>query len=267
MTTMIHQNTDHTTRQWMRTSATVLRWLFERLPLPMLALSAAYGVWSFNSLFVPPFFALVSAGAFELVYVSLSVARVQSRVKALWIAGSAVAVSVIYNSLAGLFHLRPALLADKLLIADVALAVLHGLPLAVLAYFVADLLLHDQHQGEARDTLSCKKSQDTTDHTPAPTSAPHQGEDTDEWATVRLDQCGTTHHTNGHRQNGLAVSPETTGATTTLVEVPPDEVVERLRYTCERCGERLTLGQYGASKRNGYCRHCKDKHAPEGWRE
>jgi DNA-binding CsgD family transcriptional regulator len=112
----------------------------------MLALSAAYGVWAFNALFLPEPFALISASAFELVYISLSIARVHERRKATLVAASAVAVSVVYNSMSGLFHLRPALLIDTPLWADITLSILHGAPLAVSAYLVADLLLHNQEQ-------------------------------------------------------------------------------------------------------------------------
>jgi hypothetical protein len=51
--------------------------------------------------------------------------------------------SVIYNTLAGLFHRRPDLLSNLPLGLDVTLAILHGLPLAIVAYSVAQLLLHD----------------------------------------------------------------------------------------------------------------------------
>lgn len=135
-----------TDNKWLRHTGIVLRWVFERLPLPMLALSAAYGVWAFNALFLPEPFALISASAFELVYISLSIARVHERRKATMVAASAVAVSVVYNSLSGLFHLRPSLLIDTPLWADITLSVLHGAPLAVSAYLVADLLLHNQEQ-------------------------------------------------------------------------------------------------------------------------
>jgi hypothetical protein len=135
-----------TDNKWLRHTGIVLRWVFERLPLPMLALSAAYGVWAFNALFLPEPFALISASAFELVYISLSIARVHERRKATLVAASAVAVSVVYNSLSGLFHLRPSLLIETPLWADITLSILHGAPLAVSAYLVADLLLHNQEQ-------------------------------------------------------------------------------------------------------------------------
>jgi hypothetical protein len=121
------------------------RAVLSRAPLPMLALAASHGVYSYNLLFVPAWVALVSAAAFELTYCGLSVVRLTAdqQPRARRIAASAVFVSVIYNTLAGLFHRRPDLLADLPLGLDVLLAILHGLPLAIVAYNVAHLLLHD----------------------------------------------------------------------------------------------------------------------------
>jgi len=120
------------------------RTFLARLPLPTLALAAAYGVWSFQTLFVPWWVALISAASFELVYTGLAVAHLddEMRRRATLISVGAVVVSVLYNSLSALFAIRPALLLDRPLWADVCLAVAHGLPLAVVAYLVADLLLH-----------------------------------------------------------------------------------------------------------------------------
>lgn len=126
----------------MRTIARHWRAVLARLPLPMLALAASYGVYSFNALFVPVWVALVSAAAFELTYVALAAVQTPDRRRAAAIAVAAVVVSILYNTLAGLFHIRPALLTGRPLWADVVLAVLHGLPLAVVAYNVAALLLH-----------------------------------------------------------------------------------------------------------------------------
>jgi hypothetical protein len=121
------------------------RAVLSRAPLPMLALAASHGVYSYNLLFVPVWVALVSAATFELTYCGLSVVRLTAdqQPRARRIATSAVVVSVIYNTLAGLFHRRPDLLAGLPLGLDVTLAILHGLPLAIVAYSVAHLLLHD----------------------------------------------------------------------------------------------------------------------------
>jgi len=121
------------------------RGLLARLPLPMLALAASYGVYSFALLFVPPWVAVVQAAAFELTYVGLAVTQGLSeaqRNRATGISIGAVAASIIYNTLAGWFHAQPQLLVDATAIAWLCLAVLHGAPLAWVAYLVADLLLH-----------------------------------------------------------------------------------------------------------------------------
>ena len=122
------------------------RWraILATLPLPMLALAASYGVYEYSRLFVPAWVALAQAAAFELTYVGLSVVQVQSdqRHRARLISLGAVVVSVSYNTLAGLFHREPALLAAAPLWANVILSLLHGAPLAWLAFLVADLLLH-----------------------------------------------------------------------------------------------------------------------------
>jgi len=120
----------------------MIKLILSRAPLPLLALSAAWGVWVFQQLFTPWYVAALSAIAFEMVYIALSM---ESRPAAQPVAIAAVAVSVLYNVGAALFHLRPALLIDRPLWADVTLAVAHGLPLAVVAYAVSLLLLHTQH--------------------------------------------------------------------------------------------------------------------------
>lgn len=116
------------------------------LPLPMLALAASYGVYSYALLFVPTWVAVVQASAFEMTYVGLSVLRVgdAQRRRARLISGGAVVVSIIYNSLAGLFHRAPGLLDALPMWGETVLAVLHGLPLALVAFLVADLLLHQE---------------------------------------------------------------------------------------------------------------------------
>jgi hypothetical protein len=120
----------------------MIKWLFARAPLPMLALAAAYGVYMFQSIFVPHWVAFVSAAAFELTYVGLAVVETNDHRRARGIAIAAVAVSVVYNSLAALFERRAALLDATPFWLDAVLAVLHGLPLAIVAYNIADLLLH-----------------------------------------------------------------------------------------------------------------------------
>ena len=133
-----------------RAVLSVARWpywrpLLARLPLPMLALAASYGVYRFALLFVPPWVAIVQAAAFELVYIGLAVVELppEQMRRARRISVGAVVVSIAYNTLDGLFHRRPGMLIDTPLWGDIALAILHGAPLAWLAWLVADLLLHN----------------------------------------------------------------------------------------------------------------------------
>jgi hypothetical protein len=119
-----------------------------RLALVMLALTAAYGVYEFQLVFVPWWIALASATAFELVYVALAVLSTPDRRRAAAIAFTAVGVSVVYNSLAALFTRRPELLNAPPLWADVALATLHGAPLAIVAYNLSVLLVHQRTPAE-----------------------------------------------------------------------------------------------------------------------
>lgn len=116
-----------------------------RLPLPMLAFSASYGVYSYALLYVPDWVAVAQAAAFELTYIGLAVTRSLNegqRRRATAISIGAVVVSVLYNSLAGLFHRQPEVLHHLGSTAEIILAVLHGAPLAWVAYLVSDLLLH-----------------------------------------------------------------------------------------------------------------------------
>lgn len=129
-----------------------MKHLLPRLALVMLALTAAYGVYEFQATFTPPWVAFVSAAAFELVYISLSVLETPDRRRATMIATTAVAVSVIYNSLAALFTRQPDLLIGTPLWANVALVVLHGAPLAIVAYNLSVLLVHAKTPAEQAET-------------------------------------------------------------------------------------------------------------------
>jgi hypothetical protein len=120
-----------------------LKWLLPRLPLPMLALAASYGVYQFALLFVPWWVALVQAAAFETTYLGLAMIEsetVEQRRRATAISVGAVVVSVLYNSLAGFLHRNG--LGEVPMWGEIVLATLHGAPLAIVAYLVADLLLH-----------------------------------------------------------------------------------------------------------------------------
>lgn len=127
---------------WIRSN---WRGVLAHLPLPMLGLAASYGVYSFALLFVPQFFALAQAAAFELTYIGLAVVdapELARRSRAARISVAAVAVSVVYNSASGYFHRNPLALSGLSFWEELGLAIVHGAPLAITAYFVADFLLH-----------------------------------------------------------------------------------------------------------------------------
>lgn len=124
-----------------------LRLILSRASLPMLALAASYGVFKYAELYVPSWVAFIQAAAFEAVYLGLAIApnfsTYQQR-RASAISGGAVVASVLYNTLAGLFHRIPLEQFNLPVYGELAFAALHGLPLAWVAYLVADLLLHSQ---------------------------------------------------------------------------------------------------------------------------
>lgn len=183
------------------------RSVFARLPLPLLALAASWGVFQFSSLFVPEWVAIVQASAFECTYLGLAVTRdlaTDQRKRATAISVGAVVASIVYNTLAGWFHRQPALLGAASPIAWLMFAILHGAPLAWVAYLVADLLLHSA---------------------PAPA-----------FTAARV----------AHVEEAVQVRLKTT------------EAIAKRVYECPHCGSELTLGAYGAAKRHGHCRACKE---------
>jgi len=183
------------------------RTILSRLPLPMLALAASYGVFEFARLFVPVWVAIVQAAAFELCYIGLAVTRdlvADQRKRATAISVGAVVASIVYNTLAGWFHRQPALLDAASPIAWLMFAILHGAPLAWVAYLVADLLLHSA---------------------PAPA-----------YVAARV----------AHVE---PVFPEATQVTLKTT---------RASYKCPSCQTALSLGAYGAAKKYGRCKACKE---------
>lgn len=133
----------------------ILRLVLSRASLPMLALAASYGVFKYAELYVPSWVAFIQAAAFEAVYLGLSIApnfsTYQQR-RASAISGGAVVASVLYNTLAGLFHRIPLEQFNLPVYGELAFAALHGLPLAWVAYLVADLLLHSQPESREEST-------------------------------------------------------------------------------------------------------------------
>jgi hypothetical protein len=115
------------------------------LPLPMLGLAASYGVYVFAVQFAPDFVAIGEAGAFELIYISLAVFKKLNkgqRKKAMRVSVGAVGVSVIYNVIASMIHFDPVWISTLGSGWIWLLCFIHGVPMAVLAFFVADLRFH-----------------------------------------------------------------------------------------------------------------------------
>ena len=127
--------------------------LFARLPLPTLALGASYGVYEFNLRYMPWYFAIITATSFEATYLGLSFMRNLPETlkgQARRIAWGTVAVSIVYNTLSGLFFIMPEIMQESFnwpqrwpkVALELGLSVTHGVPLALVAFLVADLLLH-----------------------------------------------------------------------------------------------------------------------------
>lgn len=117
------------------------------LPLPMLGLAASYGVYFFASQFAPFWVAVGEAAAFELTYIGLSAMKNltdKQQVVARRVSVGAVVVSVVYNSIAGVIHYDPGIIGSLSGVWLWVVAVVHGAPLAILAYFVADLIFHQK---------------------------------------------------------------------------------------------------------------------------
>jgi hypothetical protein len=113
------------------------------IPIALLALSASYGIYSFSLLFVPWYIAGITALAFELTYCTL-VFIDSSKAKPVSI--MAVIVSVLWNVGHSMFVLYPAsveMVYSSLWLSFI-LAAIHGVPLATLAYLVADVSLHSK---------------------------------------------------------------------------------------------------------------------------
>lgn len=124
--------------------------LLQILPLPMYGLAASYGVYYFAALEVPNFVAIAEAAAFELTFIGLATIQNLSenqKKQASLVSIAAVAVSLIYNALT-YAHLMDKEIFDNLSTFFFwALAFIHGAPLPVLGYFVANLIFHQNDKG------------------------------------------------------------------------------------------------------------------------
>jgi hypothetical protein len=102
------------------------------LALPMLGLSASYGVFYFASHFAPAWVAGIEAMAFELTYIGLAMQTgldEHQRKRANRISLFAMLVSVLYNVAAGFIHQVPGFVDHIGTLGKLSLSVLHGLPI------------------------------------------------------------------------------------------------------------------------------------------
>lgn len=137
---MVHQT------KWFR--------VFSALPLVMLGISASYGVFHFATHFIPVWVAVVEAMAFEATYIRLgliSALNEKEKDLATRVSLGAVAVSVLYNTIAGAMVVYPELLVDLTPTGGGwwsflfwVVCSLHGAPLAVLAYNVSKLQIEQK---------------------------------------------------------------------------------------------------------------------------
>jgi hypothetical protein len=199
------------------------RALLAVLPLPMLALAASYGVYSFALLFVPEWVALAQAAAFETTYLGLAALHTldeRQRRRARLVGIGAVLTSIIYNTLAGWFHRQPALLVGATPIADLMLAVLHGAPLAWVAFLVSDLLLHRVAPPLAADAGDRAQRVRTRQSAPTPAWVALESATLDDLAPANI-----------------ALDHDEAQAAHDELRGPLDEPPPAARdYTCRRCG-------------------------------
>lgn len=136
-----------------------LVWLAPRLAIVALSLVSAYEVYRFLLWFLPEWLAIISAGAFELVYIALVVIPYDSdkqKERGTNLSRVAVGVSVTYTFIAGYSHLDPQWMQwvatgrDWLAICfKFLITFLHAVPLATMAYSVSGLVLHSNSSGVA----------------------------------------------------------------------------------------------------------------------
>ena len=120
------------------------RMMIARSALPLLALSASYGVYEFAQLFVPTWVAVVSAAAFEITCLGLALMDLaeSERRRANLIAVVAVVVSATTNWVAGYLYFSAHSTLNLAPWQIGLLSLLHSAPIALLFYALSNLLIH-----------------------------------------------------------------------------------------------------------------------------
>lgn len=117
-----------------------------RAALVFLALPAAYCVFVFASAFVPFWVACIEAAAFEATYIGIALVKnftPEKRTLAKRIIFGAVAVSMVYGSIAAQLHMNPTMMVEMEMNWSWAVSILYGCPLGLIAYGISNLLFHE----------------------------------------------------------------------------------------------------------------------------
>lgn len=147
-----------------------------KIAMLTLAFGSSVGVYRFSLLFFEWWIAFIVACSFELTYLGLAVVRANmtedARKQAIWLSRSAAGVAMLIVTLDGFFHLRPSLLAVKPWYIDLALALVHGIPLPYIAYRMSNLLLHqDVETLQQRRVIKRRPMRKRTQHKQIDTEA------------------------------------------------------------------------------------------------
>lgn len=118
------------------------------IALLSLGIVASYGVYEFSTHFVKNnVFALIEAAAFELTYVGLAFSHglpVKVQAYAQRVSLGAMIISALFNTFANALNMDPDLSAKLSPFLFWSVAILRGVPVPVLAYFMADLIIHQK---------------------------------------------------------------------------------------------------------------------------
>lgn len=129
--------------------STIGIWLI-RIAIATLGARASWGVFIFARWVAPDAMAIVEACSLEATYIGLSFLKLDHEGKrsALWIAAGALLVSVIYNTLAAGLLKNPHIFDGVNWWGFWGLCILHGPPMATLAFLIVRFVL--QHQKKVK---------------------------------------------------------------------------------------------------------------------
>lgn len=122
--------------------------ILQIIALLSLGLVASYGVYEFSTHFVRyKVFAFAEAIAFELTYVGLAFCQdlsVKAKKKAEAVSFVAMIISAFFNTCSNAMNMDPELSAKLSPFVFWLVSAVRGIPVPVLAYFMADLIIHQK---------------------------------------------------------------------------------------------------------------------------